>query len=84
VKNGRDVPLVDVLRDIVKDLTQNSQDKAMVKRLHGAMAELGKTTGFLSVTSMNQLVHNPTFHVDDSHLSTLFANIFPLLEEMNR
>jgi len=56
----------------------------MVKALHGAMAELGKQDGFLSVTSMNQLVHNPRFTVDQNHISTLFSNIFPLLEEMNK
>jgi hypothetical protein len=82
--DGTDRSLEDVLRDITGHLTKNNTDKSMVKILHGAMAEIGKKNGFLSVTSMNQLVHNPKFSVDETHISTLFNNIFPLLEEMNR
>ena len=55
----------------------------MVKALHGAMTDLGKPTGILSVTSMNQLIHNPKFVIDGNSVSTVFANIFPLLEAMN-
>jgi hypothetical protein len=51
--------------------------------LHGAMAELGRSEGFLSVTSMNQLVHHPRFSVAPSDIAVLFGNIFPLLEAMN-
>jgi len=47
------------------------------------MTELAKPHGFLSVTSMNHLVHNPKFSIDETHISTLFSNIFPLLEAMN-
>jgi hypothetical protein len=82
--NGEDRMLVDVLRDITNHLTKNKTDKAMVRALHGAIAELAKSEGFLSVTSMNQLIHNPRFSVDETHIGTLFGNIFPLLEEMNR
>lgn len=81
---GEDRALVDVLRDISSHLTQNNKDKVMTKALHGAMAELGKKEGLLSVTSLNQLVHHPKFTVDETHISTVFGNIFPLLEEMNR
>lgn len=83
-KDQTDKHLVDVLREITAHLTQNNTDKAAVKELHGAIAELAKPSGFLSVTSMNQLVHNPRFSVDETHISTLFGNIFPLLEAMNR
>jgi hypothetical protein len=82
--NGEDRALVDVLRDISNHLTKNSKDQSMTRALHGAMTELGKKEGILSVTSLNQLVHNPKFTVDETHISTLFGNIFPLLEEMNR
>jgi len=82
--DGSDRNLVDVLRDITQHITKNGTDKALVKELHGAMAELAKSEGFLSVTSMNQLVHNKKFTVDETHISTLFNNIFPLLEAMNR
>lgn len=47
-------------------------------------AELAKPTGLLSVTSMNQLVHNPAFSVTASDISSLFNNIFPLLEALNQ
>jgi hypothetical protein len=82
--DGTDRHLEEVLRDITAHLTKNNTDKAMVKVLHGAMAEMGKKDGFLSVTSMNQLVHNPKFSINETHICTLFNNIFPLLEEMNR
>jgi len=80
-KTGMERKLVDVLRDVAKHLEQT--DPAMKKTLHGAMAELGTPTGFLSVTSMNQLVHNTTFVISDQHIARLFANVFPLLEAMN-
>lgn len=83
-QNGEDRKLVEILRDITKHLTNDKGDKVMTKTLHGAMAELGKSEGILSVTSMNQLVHNPAFSVDETHISTLFGNVFPLLEAMNR
>jgi hypothetical protein len=82
--DSTDRTLVDVLRDISNHLSKNQTDKAMQKLLHGAIAELAKPSGFLSVTSLNQLVHNPKFTVDETHIATLFGNVFPLLEEMNR
>ncbi len=80
---GSDRALADVLRDITKHLTKDKTDKEMVRALHGAMTELGKTEGLLSVTSMNQLVHNPKFSVAPSDVALLFGNVFPLLEAMN-
>jgi hypothetical protein len=82
-KNGVDRQLVEILRDITKNMTNNNADKQKVKALHGATAELAKHDGFLSVTSMNQLVHNPSFSVKETHISTLFGNVFPLLEAMS-
>lgn len=55
----------------------------MVKVLHGAITELAKAEGLLSVTSMNQLVHNPKFSVLSGDVAGLFGNVFPLLEAMN-
>jgi hypothetical protein len=80
---GEERHLVDILRDITKHATANNTDKAKQKVLHGAMAELGKSQGILSVTSMNQLVHNPRFSVAASDVAVTFGNVFPLLEEMN-
>lgn len=82
-QNGQDKPLADVLRDITQHLTKNRTDKNKVKELHGAMAELGRSEGFLSVTSMNQLIHHSRFSVAPSDIAVLFANVFPLLEAMN-
>ena len=65
-------------------LTKNNADKGMVKRLHGAIAELANPEGLFSITSFNQLIHHPTFSIDQSHICRLFWNVFPLLEEMNR
>jgi len=81
--DGQDRHLVDVLRDITTHLTKNKTDKEKVKLLHGAMTELGKHDGILSVTSMNQLVHNPRFSVVPREVAVLFSNILPLLIEMN-
>lgn len=81
--DGTDRALADVLRDITKHLTQDKKDRAMTKELHGAMAELGKSEGILSVTSMNQLVHNPKFSVSAHDVSLMFHNIFPLLRALN-
>jgi hypothetical protein len=82
-KDGREKALINVLRDITKHLTDDNKDKEAVKRLHGAMAELGRHDGILSVTSMNQLVHNPKFSLQIGDIVVLFGNIFPLLEELN-
>lgn len=82
-KDGQDRQLLTVLRDIVQHMTKGKSDKEKVKILHGAMAEIAQPEGFLSVTSLNHLVHNTKFSVHEKHISTLFWNIFPLLQEMN-
>lgn len=82
-KKGKNRPLVNILRDITRHLTKNKTDKERTKQLHGAMAELARQDGLLSVTSMNQLVHNPRFSVTTGDVCQLFGNIFPLLEAMN-
>lgn len=81
--DGDDRKLVDVLRDVTAHLKNGSSDRGMVKRLHGAGTELTNPEGILSVTSMNQLVHNPKFSVTGANISTVFNNIFPLLEALN-
>ena len=81
---GEDRSLVDILKDITVHLTKNKTEKAMVKELHGAITELSRPESILSVTSMNQLVHNPKFSVNETHICTLFGNVFPLLVAMSR
>ncbi|MDN2672858.1 hypothetical protein OX459_15755 [Janthinobacterium sp. SUN026] len=83
-KGGVDKSLLSLLRDITTHLTQNSSDQAMLKVLHGALTQLAKPDGILSVTSMNQLVHNPSFTITESDICSLFGNVFPLLQEMNK
>lgn len=80
--DGNDRSLVDVLRDITTHLTNNKKDREATRRLHGAMVELGRPEGILSVTSMNQLVHNPKFAQQERDIAILFASVFPLLEAM--
>ncbi|HEY5393011.1 MAG TPA: hypothetical protein VIJ92_01405 [Ginsengibacter sp.] len=80
---GKDKTLVEVLRGITDHLTNNNANTQMTKVLHGAMTEVGKSEGLLSVTSMNNLVHNPVFSIAPSDICILFGNIYPLLEAMN-
>lgn len=82
-KDGTDRALVDVLRDITSHLTANGTNKEKVKLLHGPMTEMAKRDGILSVTSLNQLVHNSSFSISPPDISLLFWNVFPLLQEMN-
>lgn len=82
--DGSDRTIADILRDIVTYLTQSKSDKQMVKLLHGPLTEIQRPDGILSITSMNQLVHNPSFTILPSDIPTLFSNIFPLLDQMNK
>lgn len=82
--NGQNKQLADILGELTTYLTVNSTNQQMIKLLHGAKTEIAKKDGLLSVTSMNQLVHNPTFSITAGDISVLFGNIFPLLEEMNQ
>jgi len=81
--NGRDRNLVDVLKDVVAHLTANQKNAAMTRVLHGAITELADPASMLSVTSLNQLIHNPRFVATSTNICSLFYNVFPLLEQMN-
>jgi hypothetical protein len=83
-KTGKDKALATVLQEIVNHMTAGKpKTDPLCKELHGAMTELGKANGLLSVTSMNQLIHSTSFVVDETHICTVFSNVFPLLREMN-
>ncbi len=87
--NGDDRNLKDVLDEIYKHLVADptdpaKQDKVKVKRLHPAIAELARPESLLSVTSMNQLIHNPKFTMTETHIAAVFGNVFGLLLEMNK
>ncbi|HEX5128015.1 MAG TPA: hypothetical protein VFW00_14810 [Rhodocyclaceae bacterium] len=82
---GGDKALADGLRDIVSHLTQGKpKSSPEVKAFHGAITQLAAHEGLLSVTSMNQLVHNPSFVVSASNIAILFGSVFPLLDAMNQ
>jgi hypothetical protein len=82
-KNGKEKTLKDLLNEAKNHLTNNGQNTTLNKELHGAITELNKSASILSVTSMNQLVHNSTFSVTESDICTLFVQIFPLLKALN-
>lgn len=83
-KKNNEKKLVDVLYEIVNHMTAGKpKTDPLYKELHGAMTELGKANGLLSVTSMNQLIHSTSFVIDETHICTVFSNVFPLLREMN-
>ncbi len=75
--------LKQLLSAVTRHLTSNNSNQGMVKALHGANSELSKSSGLLSVTSMNQLVHNQYFSIAPHDIFTLFNNVYPLLEAMN-
>jgi hypothetical protein len=81
--NGKDRHLVEVLKDITDHITNETKDTGMIRRLHGAKVELGNSNGFLSVTSMNQLIHSPHFSITSKDICSLFHNVFPLIQAMN-
>ena len=82
-KDGRDKELVELLRDVATHIIGMPEDVAKKKLLHGALTELGKKDGILSVTSINNLVHSPSFSIAPPDISLLFGNVFPMIEAMN-
>jgi hypothetical protein len=84
---GNDKNLASVLKSIKDHLTKKNlgkEDPQMLRDLHGAITVLATPSSLLSVTSMNQLVHNSVFSVSKNDICSLFRNIFPFLEAMNR
>ena len=81
--NGNDLKLVDLLRRCVSHLTNNQQNQQMIKELHGALAELATNENLISITSMNQLTHNPVFSILPDQIAVRFSNVYPLLEKLN-
>ena len=77
--NGKEYKeLAVVLGEITKYLiTKAGGPKTPLgKQYHGAMTLLGaQSANPLSVTSMNQLIHNGVFVVDETHIATFFANV---------
>jgi hypothetical protein len=82
-KEGKDMELSKVLANVINHYTKQGQDEVAKRRIKGASAELGNPHGFLSVHSMNQLIHHQSFTVDGPHIATVFHNIFPFLQVLN-
>jgi hypothetical protein len=80
---GKEKTLVEVLSTVTTHLTNGNTDLSKVRSLHGALTELSKPTGILSVTSLNQLVHNTSFTISSTDVCILFGNVYFLLEAMN-
>lgn len=85
VKNKKmDKKLIDILKEARKHLITNAEvPKAEEQMLHGAIVELSKPEGLLSVTSLNQLVHNPKFSTSGRDIASIFSQVYPLLEKLN-
>jgi hypothetical protein len=79
--SGKDKTLLDILTEAKNHII--AANPGMVRPLHGAITELSRSAGLLSVTSMNQLVHNASFSVVAADVCSLFNNIYPLLEALN-
>ncbi len=82
-ENGREKPLVDLLRDVVAHIEVHNAYYARLKLLHGIFVELKRKDGILSLPSMNQVVHNLHFSIAVGDICRYFNNIFPLLKAMN-
>lgn len=71
---AKDKTLMELLREASSTLTHGKPTMdPLVKRLHGALQELGKPHGILSVTSLNQLVHNTKFSATAADISIVLA-----------
>jgi hypothetical protein len=82
---GKDKTLLDLLRDAASHLTAGKPPMdPLVKKLHGALQDLANPHGFLSITSLNQLVHNPRFSARPGDICVVFHNVFPFLEEITK
>jgi len=71
--DGSDKFLEDVLRDITKAPDKKQDGQSYDQSATWSHAEIAKKEGFLSVTSMNQLVHNPRFTVIKLILAPCFT-----------
>lgn len=76
-----DRKLIDILNDAYNHVL--SVRPGLQRQLYAAHLELNNPHGILSVTSMNQLIHNPNFSVAVGDVCRLFHNVYPLLEALN-
>ena len=81
--NGNDLKLVDLLKKCVIHLTDDQKNRQVTRDLHGALTELATNENLISITSMNQLTHNPVFLILPDQIAVRFNNVYPLLEKLN-
>jgi len=79
----KDLTLAQLLAKVIEDLIKKNTDSKYSKLLIGAKTEITKPDGILSITAMNQLVHNPIYSITVPEICVFFNKIFPLLQEMN-
>lgn len=83
--SGKERKLAAILQDTVKELTKGkAKTDPLCRRLYGASQVLASPNGILSVTSMNQLIHNPKFSAKPGDICSVFHNVFPLLQELTK
>jgi hypothetical protein len=80
---GKEKTLVEMLTTVTNHLSNNNANTGMLRLLHGALTEMSKPSGIISVTSLNQLVHSTSFTTSSSDVCILFGNVYFLLEAMN-
>lgn len=82
-KKNKEKTLQELINSAYNHLTDNGNNTGMVRALHGAQVEITNANRVLSVTSLNQLVHGPTFSLSEKDVCTTFSNVYPLLEAIN-
>lgn len=84
VNKNRELTLAEKLKAAQKDLVSKAAEPTKMKQhLHGSEIELNTPNRWLSVTSLNQLVHHQTFSVAPGDICSSFHNVFPLLQGLN-
>jgi hypothetical protein len=79
-KTQKELTLKQMLNNVCSDII--SKDRSKKNVLQGAQTELNSTNKMLSVDSLNQLIHSPSFHITEADICTSFNNVYPLLKEI--
>lgn len=77
----KDRPLKEIIKDAI--VFFEKADGSNLKKLYPAKMTLSNDDSVMSVTSLNQLIHNPKFSLSSVDICIGFHNIFPLIELLN-
>lgn len=80
-EKNRDRPLKKIVNDAI--IFFEKIDVSNQKKLYPAKSTLSNDNSILSVTSLNQLIHNPKYSLSSTDICVGFHNIFPLIELLN-